>query len=198
MRLAELLELADWPQCPDRDYNMHGWLNEENKIELAKLIKGLPENPLIVEVGTWLGMSAEYMLELRGDVNLITIDHFKGSKEEYYKTKHKELIKAGLYKQAVRNLYPYKDRCYIYKSASPQALYNIYSKGIKPDLIYIDGSHYYTDVASDIGMATKLFPKAIVCGDDARWGDVHQALWECTARNGYVLRTVENFWRIER
>lgn len=42
----------------------------------------------------------------------------------------------------------------------------MYVVGISPDVIYIDADHHYEPAKEDISTALKLFPDAVLVGDD--------------------------------
>jgi hypothetical protein len=58
------------------------------------------------------------------------------------------------------------------------------SQRIQPDIIYIDGDHHYKAVVRDLEACSRLFPDAILVGDDyGNYNDVSQAVSECAARH---------------
>ena len=183
-------------ECPDREYKMHGWLNDENKKRLKELLSDF-EKPVVLEIGCWLGMSAEYMLKLNDKLQLITIDIFKESKDFKYFEDLIEIINSGLYEQAVRNLWKYKDRLVIMPKKSENAIRELWYADLKPDLIYIDGSHQYEDVMSDIALSHTYFKNAIICGDDTNIFSVKKALRDFEMLNRKKVYMDNNFWIIE-
>ena len=57
------------------------------------------------------------------------------------------------------------------------------SQGIQPDMIYIDGDHHYDAVVRDLEACSRLFPDAILVGDDfGNYKDVSKAVTECAAK----------------
>jgi predicted O-methyltransferase YrrM len=186
-----------WPQyCPERDYFMHGWLKDENKKCLAELLNGV-QNQLVLEIGCWLGLSAEFMLNLRQDLELVTVDTFKGSAELKSDRQAQDIIKAGLYDQAVRNLWLFKNRLTIVKDHSGRAIPKLGKLGLKPDLVYIDGSHQYADALNDISLSLACFPDAVICGDDYTWQNVRNALRQLQTTHKIKINDYRNFWMIE-
>ena len=195
-QFEEILKQYPWPEkIPDRDYFMHGWLSVENKQNLKGLLNNI-ENPLVVEIGTWLGMSAKFMLDLNPELRIITVDTFEGSKEHFENPEWKAIFDMGLEGQAIRNLWEYKNRCCIYKADSLRALHVLYLDNIKPDLIYIDGAHEFFEVYREIEMSISLF-KSSVCGDDAVWPSVQKALDTIEEKENISgIYQNDSFWRI--
>jgi len=183
---------------PERDYFMHGWLSEENKRNLAGILADF-ENPLVFEIGTWLGMSAKFMLDLRKDLKLVTIDSFEGSEEHFKNKEWRQILKIGLQEGAQRNLWNYQKRCCILENYSIYGLIELFREGVWPDLIYIDGSHVFIDVYMDISLSLLFFKKAIVCGDDVNLPSVRAALSKIQKEEN-ISSVYENgsFWRIFR
>ena len=55
---------------------------------------------------------------------------------------------------------------------------------VEPNIIYIDGDHHYEPAKRDISTALRLFPEAILVGDDyGNYEDVRRAVLECAADN---------------
>jgi len=101
-QFQKILEQNPWPdEIPQRDVLEHGWLSEENKRNLAGILQEIDE-PLVIEIGTWLGLTTKYLLDLRKDLRIITIDSFLGSKEHQKNQEWKKILDAGLMKQAQR------------------------------------------------------------------------------------------------
>jgi len=183
---------------PQRNVLEHGWLSEENKRNLAGILQDIDE-PLVIEIGTWLGLTTKYMLDLRKDLRIITIDSFRGSEEHHKNQEWKKILDAGLMKQAQRNLWDYRKRCCILKRWSVLGLQYLLSNKIKPDLIFIDGSHSIIDVYLDIILSMVFFKDAIICGDDVNWPGVRAALSKIQKEEN-ISSIYENgsFWRIFR
>lgn len=195
MSFEKIAKDNQWPEMPDRPYFMHGWHRHENKEEMQRLLFGV-KNPLIVELGCWLGLSAKWFLETFQDANVITVDTFEGSIELLPDENAQEIIANGLYDQAVRNLYEYKDRLVILQMRSVDGIKYLHGQGINPDLVYIDASHQYEDARNDIKYSLECFPNAIICGDDFKWYSVKRALREFD--DNYDIYNNESFWWIEK
>jgi len=196
--LNNILENYPWPnECPRRDYSMHGWVSWEVKFGLSQLIRGF-NAPLILEVGTWCGMSAEFMLQQNENASLITVDTFEGSKEHSENAKWRQILDSGLYEQAVRNLWLFKDRLAILKMTSIEGMLTVEAYGVKPDIVYIDASHKYQDVKQDIETALDCFPGSVICGDDYEWRDVQLAVNQVVGQKAFKFVVDKAFWRIER
>lgn len=198
--IDELKSRYPWPnECPDRPYFMHGWLSEDVKRGLLNL-GALLSGPFltILEIGTWLGKSAEFLLQHYQVSELITVDTFQGSPEHHKRPEWNEILNAGLEEQAIRNLWLYKDRCTIVKRDSHRAINELRQIGIQPDIVYVDGSHEYHDVLNDVGMSLHSFPDAIICGDDLYWRGVESALILLRRRKKIKVDCDGAFWRILR
>ena len=195
----KILKQNPWPKTYSKqDVFEHGWMSDENKENLTGLLRGI-KNPLVIEIGTWLGMSAKFMLGIREDLHLITIDTFLGSKEIIENPEWKLILDSGLKEQAIRNLWDYRKRCCVIERPSQIALTSLSMNNIKPDLIYIDGSHEYADVSIDLSYSLDFFDKAVVCGDDANWPGVYRAVNEIEDSPGnQCIYTDGSFWEVIR
>jgi len=156
-----------WPEeKPEIEkHPIGGWLNKGT----AKLLReNMPDNALVVELGTWRGLSARRMLSRMGADRVICVDHWKGSPEHI----------TGCYADRVEGLLPYlyetflsdswrwRDKIVPLRMDTLDGLHTVYDYGLLPDLIYVDAGHEFRLVFNDIVVATMLFPAAIIVGDD--------------------------------
>lgn len=124
--------------------------------EIIKIHKNGPWNCL--EIGSWEGRSACFLMEELPDSRLTCIDTFKGSIE------HVNEDTENVYKRFMKNTEPYKDRITVIQSDSFSALKKLEDRY---DYIFIDGSHEYNDVVYDALLAWKLVkPGGVFIFDD--------------------------------
>lgn len=147
----------------------HGWLQEENREELRKMIQER-QVKTIFELGAWFGVSTLFMASLLPkEGKIYAIDHWQGSKE------HKEeyaFLLPNLYEHFLCNVihagYVYK--IVPIKKTTLQAA-KLLTK-VKPDLIYVDASHDTESVYQDLCAYYPYIQKrGILCGDDWDWGE---------------------------
>ncbi len=103
---------------------------------LGYLVRKLPDNPVILEIGTFRGLSAVIMAQQRQDVKIITIDPHIG-------------IDGNLYS----NPYIVEDNFNKYKVSSQITHLVLASNDYYPedkfDLLFIDGDHSFKWVSHD-------------------------------------------------
>jgi len=135
----------------------------------------------ILEIGCWNGRATVHFLQM-GRVTVI--DTFEGSNEQVHKEYFRKYGPEALYKEFEGNI---TNECQNYdyawptimRSRSDTALDQLASEGKKFNLIFIDGSHEYEDVKSDIEKAFKLLKKpGVIFFDDLNWPDVARAVKE--------------------
>lgn len=180
----------------------HGWFSPKNEAMLGKFIQE-KKIEIIVEVGSWLGVSAVFMAsKLPEHGKLYAVDHWLGSREHHEEAEYAVKLK-NLYQQFLSNVIcanvVHKIIPIRMNSLEAAAALNI-----KADLIYIDGSHEEQDVYNDImAWYPKLNPGGIICGDDYYWkhhatGSVARAI-KRAAHNLNVNIGIENsFWYFEQ
>ena len=150
------------------EIDLYGWMPEENRITLEKLIK---ENNVrsVIEIGCFLGLSTKFFVEQ--GCKVFAIDTFLGSKDINQSEEVRRRLPT-LYEQFVFNMdaLGIKESVEVLRMSSDQAFK---FSNLKADLVYIDGSHEYGDVVNDIDM---WFGRAnkIICGDD--YTDVHDGV----------------------
>jgi len=188
-----------WPvEKPDVPVHPHGWCDEPNQTMLSSLLDDSTQ--LVVELGSWLGSSAHFILEHAPQAKLICVDHWFGSLEhqesgwEYLR----ERIPT-LYETFLVNLWEVRSRVVPLRTDSTCGLREIHRLGLKPDLIYIDASHDYHNAFEDMQTALDLFPGSIICGDDWHYEGVRQAASELAQEYGKTILTEGNrVWWFEK
>lgn len=163
--LKELRERYPWPDTmPDVPEDWMGWLCPDTAQALCDNLSR--ETQLVVECGTWLGVSARAILKNAPNAHLICIDTWKGSPEHWADKGdwHKRL--ATLYEVCQRNLWPWRDRVTMVREDSLVGLGQVYKAGLVPDLIYLDTKHTLWRVSAELTMCLELFTSVPIVGDD--------------------------------
>ena len=120
---------------------------------------------LIIELGSWLGASARFMLDYAPNATLIAIDHWQGSKE-HAENSYWAAKLANLYETFLLNCWRYKNRLIPLKTTVLDGLTEVYNANLQPDLIYVDASHDYEPVTAELEKCFQLFPNSHIVGDD--------------------------------
>lgn len=159
-----------------------GWLTVANATGLRRLIEK-HDIKTVLDIGTFLGLSA--MIFAAAGCQVTTVDTFRGGSESYLKaaaTKKKiehqlQIVKGNL------AAFGMLEKVRIIEGTSFWAanlLKHEMSNGDqKFDMIYIDASHVYEDVKSDIECLMPICGK-VICGDDYTdaWPGVKRAVDE--------------------
>lgn len=151
----------------DFEFDDHGWFPKWNQRLLLPLVK---DKKLVLEVGSWLGRSAREWLN-HSEANVICVDTWEGSVE--HNKKDDRVI--NLYNTFLSNQKRWCSRVFPMKMTSVQALLTLQKYDVKPDFIYIDASHQYEDVYTDLSMCYNAYPNALICGDDWGWHNKTQS-----------------------
>lgn len=153
--------------------SIDGWLNPPVIALLHQLSKRLPQNPKIVEIGSWKGKSTVLLQLSRPDADVFAIDPFTGSHE------HKEEFgEVDTFLEFTDNINKYADasKIKVIRKFSKDASHDI-PVGI--DMLWIDGSHDYKDVKLDFELYyPKLRNGAWIAMHDYKWQGVKQFTWE--------------------
>lgn len=169
-----------------------GWCHTDNTNHFRELLR--KEKPVIIDGGSYMGLSAYWWLTIYPDSTVICIDHWKGSAEHQQEAYREEI--ANLYDSFQANLAEYKNRVIPIQMDSITGMQVVEKIGVKPDVVWIDWSHDMKSVIADVGMAIQNFPDAIICGDDWTWTEVRKGLAEIEHLFGVKLYTSFSFWRI--
>lgn len=160
---------------PKVQSKVEGWMNPENQ----ETLKGhlTPKTRIVVEVGSWLGLSTRFLAEHAPNATVIAIDHWLGSVEHLLDKQSRQRL-PGLYDEFVVNCWDYRNQIVPVRTDSGSGLKLVYAFGLSPDLLYLDASHEYEDVKSDLERILNLFPNSILVGDDFDWTGVERAVRE--------------------
>ena len=158
--LQRLASRYPWPQvCPKNPFDRRGWFAETHR---QALMRFLPERPaLILEIGSFLGASLRFMMEIRPGSFFISVDPFSIVRHG----------PAGIRVHDFRdnfyvNCWNYRDRLIAVPKESADALPELRELGVRPDVVYIDGQHNYAAVLRDARLTLSLNPDALLIGDD--------------------------------
>lgn len=131
---------------------VQGYLLPADARTLYRMAFELPEGGKIVEVGSFMGLSACCMIEGLKDAGnrkatVYCVDTWLGSVEHHRLALVGKGHMLGVFKDNLERL-DYIDQACVVKYGSPEAA-NIFMDG-SVDLIFIDGAHDYESVRTDI------------------------------------------------
>ena len=194
------------PAIPADAKGTPGWEVPGNII-LANLTE---ETQLIVELGSWLGYSARFMLENAPKAVVICIDHWRGS-PEHEENDSASIYLPNLYNDFLSICWEYRDRIVPVRELTLDGMRVVAELGLTPDIVYVDASHDYESVKADLEMASRLFPTAELIGDDydgvAIWKDnkvvgidygVRRAVNHFVYDRGWGIQCAGRGWQILR
>lgn len=181
-----------------------GWFSDRVRPAFDHLLADLPADrpSTFVQVGTWVGRATAYaaveILNSGKPVTLIAVDHFKGSAEI---DGHRRAAQVPDSERAFRaNLAPVAtalgDRFELRVSDSAMAAEAFEDDSV--DAVWIDASHAYRFVATDIyAWRGKVRPGGLLGGDDfTKCPGVAQAVTEQLGADAAVAGTV--YWMVRR
>ncbi len=170
---------------------IEGWMAQEFQQHFMQALKYVnTNNPVIIEVGTWKGLSANTMARIckteRKEPVIVCIDTWLGSPEHM----EGESSSAGmervnglptLFQTFLKNTKAHgnDDVIYPFPIASTQGAHYLTGKDMQADIIYIDAGHEYEAVLMDIKLYWKLLKNGgVMIFDDWRWPGVQKAIKE--------------------
>ena len=160
----------------------HGWFLQMHINLFSQIITRKVK--VIVEIGSWYGSSTKWLAETAEEAKIYAIDlwddNFILQDDHYTASKHSFLRDHPLYPTFLVNLWDHRDRVVPLRMDSVAGLEYLSAQGVKPDIIYIDADHHYAAAKRDIQACMRLFPDAILVGDDyGNYEDVRRAVHEC-------------------
>lgn len=174
-----------------------------NKQSREFLLKMMPKNGVVVEVGVWMGVFTEEILSINQPNKLYLVDPYKYIKKFdkscYGNNKINQVKLDGIYdelKKKYANKVENKEIEFIRKESNKLG---DEFKEESLDWVYIDGNHSYNYVKSDLMyFSNKIKKGGYITGDDygvkGWWGNgVKKAVDEFLKRNSsYKLVLIKN------
>jgi len=192
--LEALHAAASWPDLTHVtpwNYTLGGY----GRHLVEGLITGLGPQPVILEVGCFLGASARRWLGVRDDLVVVGIDPWDdsliaqcrryvgrpGLTRAYPDLASQErfaddVATQGPYATALANIPDPKHRFIPVRGLAPDAFAALVDAGLQPDLIYIDANKD----RETLDAAHACWPDALITGDDWHWNRVQ----------GYPMRKI--------
>ncbi len=195
--LAALRKRYPWPDAmPEVAPDDHGWFQDCNARLLNRFLG--PRTELIVELGSWLGKSARFMLAAAPHATVVCVDHWQGSPECQRPRPDGAMQKLPrLYETFLRNMWDWRDRVAPLRAATIEGLNEVNRLGLRPDLVYVDAGHDYQSVLADVTTALDLFPAAQIVGDDwLYYAGVRRAVTELARARGLRTCLDGNAWAL--
>jgi len=187
-----------WPAAmPDVLPDEQGFFDEENRQVLARAIALAPSDAVILELGTWKGSSARWMLATFPQARVVCIDLWRPAETYPEAGKWAWLAREPhLYQTCQRNLWPFKDRCVLVRARTTEGLAFVHTRGLAPDVVYIDAGHTYPDVRADLEGTLTRFPTACILGDDYTFPEIRQAVHDVAPRFQQLVVDERSMWRL--
>jgi len=207
-----MINLKEIDYTPEYSLDLQGW-SADHYIFEELITKYKPKS--IIEVGTWKGASAIHMANIckKNKLNskIYCVDTWLGGIEHYRGYVEKNPIcdlniKYGypnLYYQFLSNVFITNNQDTITPIPNTSYIgYKIleYNK-IKADLIYIDGSHEYNDVYSDVRYYYKLLNNhGVIFGDDYDdfWIGVRDSVIDYCKNKNIPFEVKDRKWIIKK
>jgi beta-1,4-mannosyl-glycoprotein beta-1,4-N-acetylglucosaminyltransferase len=158
---------------------LDGWISD---VEAKKIASRARDAKVIIEVGSWHGKSTRALAD-NTPGKVYAIDHWLGSKAE--PGTHASAMRLDgdhAFLEFQKNLFDHitSGKVLPLRMSSLNAAGLLREKGIKADMIFIDGGHEYEEVAADIRAYLPLLSESgIICGHDySTWPGVTKAVDE--------------------
>ena len=161
--------------------------------------------PVVLEVGAFLGGSALQWLNSDPSVRVVCVDPWEGdwwipyARERGWKELEQRFADpSGPLKVFLTNLWDYRDRVIAVPGYAPAKLHELHDLGLQPQLVYFDSDKS----GSGIAEAVRLFPDAVIAGDDWTWGrqggyPIRAAVAEAARVTGRHIVTRRATWLLQ-
>ena len=172
----------------------YGWFGEGTDRVLSQNLSEATR--LVVELGSWLGMSTRFIADIAPNATVIAVDTWGGSTEHQNQARFQVML-SSLYTNFLSLSWSYRDRIIPLRMTTLEGLRLVAETGLQPDLVFIDAEHSYEAVTAELSLAHSLFPHALLVGDDYDWEGVQKAVHEyANAKNMEVERVGHRGWKV--
>lgn len=194
--LARLRARFPWPsRCPPLPPDpMHGWFGDGNRRLLSDRLSG--RTKLVVELGSWLGLSTRWIANMASNASVIAIDHWLGSSEHHADPRWAAML-PNLYDSFLAACWSFRRHIIPIRKDTVEGMTDVAEAGLTPDLIYVDAAHETEAVLRDLETARQLWPDVQLVGDDWTWNSVRKAVEDFHGRVGGRLEVDENAWALD-
>jgi predicted O-methyltransferase YrrM len=191
--VRRLAEAHAWPKQRPEDAapgQEQGWLGEGTEVMLSRVLS--PATHLVVELGAWLGLSTRFIASHAPNAVVVSVDHWKGSPEHLNDPRYQRLL-PRLFETFQARCWDYRERIVPLRVSSLDGLRAVAEAGLQPDVVYVDAEHSFEAVSAELALARRLFPRAVLTGDDYDWTGVRDAVIDFARRQGMVVDRIG--WR---
>lgn len=185
--------------------NVIGYATRDQLALIEHWAKEVPENGIIVEIGSFVGRSAwHWAKSAHPSVTVYAIDTWDSDLFVKYKSRRHTWSGNSMPREEVEcciehfientkdcpNIIPVQAR-------SPFLPPEIDEKLKQVDLVYIDDSHFNPEFQNNLSFWSKrIKPKGVFCGDDFIAPDVLRSVANYARKNRKQLYARSNFWRL--
>lgn len=199
--LTKLKQIFPYPD-PDPSIQPFLWSLDGGGKELIEEWIGSHDVRYVLEIGSFLGGSTEHWLRASPKVVVVCVDPWQDGWAGTYAVdngfpKFQEQLnrKDGFFYTFLANLNNYRDRIIPVRDQSPEVLVRFFLMGLDPQVVFFDA----TKLSDDIVVSHRLWPDAILAGDDWHWGEnegypVQKMVKDFAAANGFQILQKFDTW----
>lgn len=177
LRWPLLADAHPWPaERPRVAEQWHGWFHAKTRALLAEHVTR--DTGLVLELGTWLGLSTRWILRRAPRAKVISIDHGQAGMARLPAALRKDVAAKlpTLDATVRRNLWPWRRRLVLVTADTLAGISQVYSCALTPEVCYIDAGHDYEHVSRELRLLDRLWPGIPLVGDDFSWAGVRRAV----------------------
>lgn len=160
----------------------------------AVIADALPNKAeLILELGAWEGHRTRLLAEMSPMATVLAVERWHGCRES---ASHPDWIPRlpQIWERFARNCADLHDRIVPMRCAPTDGLQEVFDAGLEPDCVFIDCDYDLAEVQSVLATARRLFPRAVLIGDDWRWWAVRDTVRDLSAAPALHVYSSANTW----
>ena len=181
----------------------HGWLATDTAVNLATALRAYrPKN--VLELGSWYGLSSRFILQEEGSKGIetfITVDFFKNTAFNKWKLEDvTPLDKMYLNHPRFESFYATQEavstdagKVFMLRANVHDAVEIVHALDQPLDLIFIDAEKDTTRLLSLLEKIQRLYPQAVVVGDDLGFASVKAAVAQLNVPSSCLITREESY-----
>ncbi len=150
-----------------------GWFGDDEGKEVQDITKSLSPDAIIIEIGTWRGLSTSYIAEaMTYGQTLITIDSYSDGSEAFQVTNIRPLDARKMFLEFFFNERLFKKKIIPVLGSSAEIAELFKTASMNIDFVFIDGDHKYDSVKTDYYAWSVFNPEHVVFHDYGNSTDI--------------------------
>lgn len=199
--IENLLTETVWPMNKPIDSTKFIGSLPQQELLACLILKQKRPIKIIFDLNSWMGSSILFLAYESSFSQIFALDNWCENLSVGELTPERTEL---AYYSFLSRCWHIKHRITHFKGAVVDSLNMLHLKGVKPDIIYINGSIDYEKALQQINYILEHFPEAVVCGEDWDFSfqdmilPMQRAVFAAALKYGYRIKHKDSFWYLKK